>query len=286
MTEQVKTKDQHLITESSTDLLKALHLLTRDGQLNADARRKLKQVNHLIQLIKPAVLDVHARHGKINILDVGSGKSYLGFLLGEAFKAQSSDIKIFSIESRSDLVEKSKRLAEELNFQNMNFILGQAEDVLKASAGLPERVHVLTALHACDTATDEAISLGLKLKADYLALVPCCQAEVAQMLREIFRSQKAEDQGVAPVVAVKELWRWPLHGREFGSHLTNVLRTLFLESHGYQISVTELVGWEHSLKNEFIFAKRVQNHNTQAEMRLQRLLEVFPVAPKLLKSSS
>jgi hypothetical protein len=284
MTEQVKTKDQHLITESSTDLLKALHLLTRDGQLNADARRKLKQVNHLIQLIKPAVLDVRARHGKINIVDVGSGKSYLGFLLAEAFKAQSNEIKIFSIESRSDLIKKSKKLAEELNFQNMNFILGQAEEVLGASAGLPERVHVLTALHACDTATDEAIGLGLKLKADYMALVPCCQAEVAQMLKQMLKQQQSEVAGER-VTTVKELWRWPLHGREFGSHLTNVLRTLFLESRGYQISVTELVGWEHSLKNEFIFAKRVQNHNTQAEMRLQRLLEVFPVAPKFLKSS-
>ena len=80
-------------------------------------------------------------------------------------------------------------------------------------------------------------------------LVPCCQAEVAAAMR----SKKNESLAKTPL---SELWRHPIHTRELGSHLTNVLRCLLLESHGYQVTVTELVGWEHSMKNELIIASK------------------------------
>ncbi len=98
-----------------------------------------------------------------------------------------------------------------------------------------------------------------------MALVPCCQAEVAAHLRK----NKASQLGKTSLV---EMWRHPLHTREFGSQLTNVLRCLQLEAHGYQVTVTELVGWEHSMKNELIIAKKHQRSNPKSPRRLRDML--------------
>jgi hypothetical protein len=118
-----------------------------------------------------------------------------------------------------------------------------------ASQWLPAEVDIVTALHACNSATDDAIRFALAKQAKHIVLVPCCQAEVAN----VFREHKAESLSATPLA---EIWRHPLHTREFGSQITNVLRGLQLEAHGYQVTVTELVGWEHSLKNELIIATK------------------------------
>ncbi len=132
---------------------------------------------------------------------------------------------------------------------------------------------VVTALHACDTATDEAILFALENDAKFVALVPCCQAEVAREL----------DHNKGPL---HELWRHPIQRREFGAHLTNVMRGLFLEAYGYKVRVTELTGLEHSLKNEFIFAERHQRSNAQARGEFDRLVQQMGVAPKLLTQAA
>jgi len=102
-----------------------------------------------------------------------------------------------------------------------------------------------------------------------VALVPCCQAELANAL-----------DGVKGPLA--QLWRHPIQRREFGAHATNVMRALFLETHGYKVRVTELVGWEHSLKNELILAERHQLSNSVANRELDRLVEHLGVRPALL----
>jgi hypothetical protein len=116
------------------------------------------------------------------------------------------------------------------------------------STELPPTVDIVTALHACDTATDDAISFALAKKAKFVVLVPCCQAEVAAFYRE-------EKTATKHAGSLAELWKHPIQAREFGAHITNVLRGLRLEAHGYKVTVTELVGWEHSMKNELIVAE-------------------------------
>ena len=133
---------------------------------------------------------------------------------------------------------------------------------------MPARFDVVTALHACDTATDDAISFGLEKKAKAMVLVPCCQAEVAACLRQT----KAMSLTRTPLA---ELWRHPIHTREMGSQITNVLRCLYLEACGYQVTVTELVGWEHSMKNELIVARYTGHKKRSAAERLQQLLTEF-----------
>jgi hypothetical protein len=261
----------------SIELLKALHILTRDGKLNQDSRRKLKQVYHLFQFIEKPLLAMKAEKTDDQALvlaDHGAGKSYLGFIIHDLFfKPQSvqqgrSIGQVIGIETRAELVAASQQLAQQLGFANGMRFVNASVNQAAHDPSLPERVDMVTALHACDTATDDAIAFGLAKQAQYMALVPCCQAEVASHLRQ----HKALNLSRTPLA---ELWRHPLHTREIGSQLTNVLRCLYLEAMGYQVTVTELVGWEHSMKNELILAHFTGQKKKSATDRLQALLVEF-----------
>ena len=252
----------------SIELLKELHILTRDGKLNQDSRRKLKQVYHLYQFIEPLLQEIQKEQGGVQLVDHGAGKSYLGFILYDLFfKTLTDNSHIFGIETREELVRKSQELAQRLAFPGMSFLnLSVAESI--ESAALPSRIDVVTALHACNTATDDAIEFGLKKQARFMVLVPCCQAEVASVLKKNKGKSLAKE-------ALTEIWRHPLHTREFGSQITNVLRCLQLEAHGYQVSVTELVGWEHSMKNELIIASYRDLPRKRPTERLQEVLHTL-----------
>jgi hypothetical protein len=250
----------------STELLKELHILTREGRINQDSRRKLKQVYHLYQFIEKLLLELPAEPGP-TLADHGAGKSYLGFILYDLFFKQRGNGHIYGIETRPELVERSQALAKMLGFERMSFLNVTAAEAADAAA-LPESIDVVTALHACDTATDDAIAFGLRKNARFMVLVPCCQAEIAGCLRQT----KAQALARTPLA---ELWRHPLHTRELGSQLTNVLRCLYLEASGYQVTVTELVGWEHSLKNELILARHTGQRKRSAADRLRAVLAEF-----------
>jgi len=251
----------------SIELLKELHILTRDGKLNQDSRRKLKQVYHLHQFIEKLLLELSDKATPITLADHGAGKSYLGFILYDLFFNARNSGHIYGIETRPELVQKSCQLALKLGFARMSFLnLSVAQSAL--SDQLPQRIDVVTALHACDTATDDAIAFGLQKQASFMVLVPCCQAEIARVLNQ----HKAFSQKRTPL---SELWRHPLHARELGSQITNVLRCLYLEACGYQVTVTELVGWEHSMKNELIIARYNGQKKRASAERLQALLAEF-----------
>jgi hypothetical protein len=261
--------DPDIRAGQSVELLKELHILTRDGKLNQDSRRKLKQVYHLYQFIEKLLLELEESPlaGGPTLADHGAGKSYLGFILYDLFFKARAGGHIYGIETRAELVQKSRELATRLGFERMSFLNISAADAAD-DALLPPQVDVVTALHACDTATDDAIAFGLRKKAKFMVLVPCCQAELAGCLRQ----NKALSLARTPLA---ELWRHPLHTREMGSQLTNVLRCLYLEAMGYQVTVTELVGWEHSMKNELILARRTGQKKQSAADRLRALLAEF-----------
>jgi hypothetical protein len=251
-------------------LLQELHILTRDGKMNQDSRRKLKQVYHLYQFIEPLLKQVLAEKDSVSLVDHGAGKSYLGFIIYDLFfKALQTGLPmsshIYGIETREELVARSQELAQKFNFPGMSFLpLSVAEST--ESKLLPEQIDIVTALHACNTATDDAIQFALKKKAKHMVLVPCCQAEVATVLKK----NKGQSLGKS---ALTEIWRHPIHTREFGSQITNVLRCLQLEAHGYEVTVTELVGWEHSMKNELIIATYKNLPRKRPAERLKEVLE-------------
>lgn len=252
----------------SVELLKALHILTRDGKINQDSRRKLKQVQHLYQFIEPLLKEIRGEGRAVQLVDHGAGKSYLGFILYDLFFKSLVDAShIFGIEAREELVEKSRQLAQRLTFPGMSFLNASVAESI-ASEQLPAKIDIVTALHACDTATDDAIRFALTKQARFVVLVPCCQAEVAAALNQNKNCALAQ-------AALPEIWRHPLHTREFGSHVTNVLRCLQLEAHGYQVTVTELVGWEHSMKNELLIARYKDAPRKQAADRLNDVLHTL-----------
>jgi hypothetical protein len=256
-------------------LLQELHILTRDGKMNQDSRRKLKQVYHLYQFIEPLLKELQAAQTErgdsargVSLVDHGAGKSYLGFIIYDLFfKALDDGSHIYGIETREELVARSQELAQKFNFPGMSFLpLSVAEST--ESKLLPDQIDIVTALHACNTATDDAIHFALKKKAKYMVLVPCCQAEVASVLKKNKGKSLAKS-------ALTEIWRHPIHTREFGSQITNVLRCLQLEAHGYQVNVTELVGWEHSMKNELIIATYKNLPRQRPSERLREVLETL-----------
>ena len=259
---------RELLPGTSQPLLQELHLLTRAGDLTADSLRKLKQVNHLAGLLAPALDDVLSRFGDPVLVDCGAGKSYLGFVLYELFLKPAGKGTLLAVESRPDLARAGAERAARLGFDRLRYVEAAIE-----GAPVPERVHLVTALHACDTATDDALALAIRRGADHVAVVPCCQAEVARQLAA----------APEPAPALAPLFAHPWHRREFGSHLTNVVRALALEAHGYSVTVTELTGWEHSLKNELILGKKVQAGSRRAREQLDALLAATGVRPKIVR---
>jgi len=257
--------------ESSVALLKALHVLTRDGGLNLDTRRKLKQVLHLVQLLRPSIdallAPVNGEGGSDPVIaDLGTGKSYLGFILYDLVVGPAGRGSIVGVDVRTELVERSQALARDGGFERMSFVAGGIADTMLPGG----RADMVTALHACDTATDDAIRFALRHEAKVIALIPCCQAEVASLLEH------------AKPGPIDQLWRHPMHRREFGAHATNVLRGLVLEAKGYKVRVTEFTGLEHTLKNELILATRHQQGNPLARRKLDQLVEQLGVRPGLL----
>jgi hypothetical protein len=250
----------------SIELLKDLHLLTRDGQLNADARRKLKQIRHLLNLLQPALDDALARNPDPLIVDCGAGKSYLGALIYELVLGPAGRGRLVAIEARPELSAQAAERAARFGQERFRVLAG----AIGAFVGRP---NVVTALHACDTATDDALALAIASNADHVAVVPCCQAEVA---RQLERVRPAD-------AAIGALFAHPLHRRELGSHLTNVIRGLALEAHGYKVTVTELVGWEHSAKNELILGKRVHRYDDRARAQLREMLDRFAIEPAIVR---
>ena len=247
----------------SVALLKALHILTRQGGLNADSRRKLKQVQHLVQLIRPAIDAMLAETDQPVLADLGAGKSYLGFILYDLCFAPAGRGQVVAVESRGELIAAARAIAAESGFDRMSFVEGAIREATL------ERADIVTALHACDTATDDAILFALRHDAKFVALVPCCQAELAQQLEDTKGPSS-------------QLWRHPIQRRAFGAHLTNVLRGLYLEAHGYKVRVTEFTGFEHTQKNEMIFAERHQRSNPRARAEYEKLAAQFGAAPGML----
>ena len=212
--------DKHQIRpDQSIELLKELHILTRDGKMNQDSRRKLKQIYHLYQFIEPLLNNLKQENVEITLVDHGAGKSYLGFILYDLFfKKLNDNSHIYGIETRDELVKKSVELAKLLNFPRMSFLnLSVAEST--SSNLLPSKIDVVTALHACNTATDDAITFALTKNAKYIVLVPCCQAEIATVLNKNKGKSLKQNH-------LHEIWSRPMHAREFGSHITNVLRCI------------------------------------------------------------
>ena len=252
-----------------------LGVLTERGGASPSARRKVKQVNHLLNQMNASLTDLFERHEDPVIVDMGAGRATASLALYDRWIRPRGRGRLLAVESRADIAEKV-RAKTGPDYPRFEMITGAA-----LTAELPERVHLVFALHACDLATDHAIARALKGRADYVALVPCCQAEFARALKSASAQIKRADErrdGDQVGSALGALWGASHHRREFGAHLTNVCRCLALRAAGYTVSTTELIGWEHSMKNELIIGRRVGRFHRGAQRELDALLAQLGLA--------
>ncbi|MEY2987269.1 MAG: hypothetical protein RJB13_790 [Pseudomonadota bacterium] len=238
-------------------LLRSLGLLNSDASMSADSVRKYRQINHMVTALSKTMLELSQQVQTVRILDCGCGNSYLTILIAWCFKyIWKKPAIIVGIDSRNDVIATSAKRAGELNlsdvvsfeklsvqeFQNRRASIGDIEQRRQS------RNHMIIALHACDTATDDAIALGFSEKSDVIAVAPCCQAELStkwrQMAAENFRS------------AFSILINSPELRRDSCSTFTDAMRVLLMRGQGYEVTTTEFVPSSHTPKNRLILGLR------------------------------
>lgn len=241
-------KDRALRPDHSADLLRAIGIMNADGSISARHAKKYKQVNHLVEILRPVWRHAVGQRqptedAPLRVLDLACGNSYLDFVLAEALRLEEIPVKIVGVDAREDVVERSRGRTDELNLGNrLEFFVGRIaatrDQALHALGGSPE---ILVALHACDTATDEALALGLASQASAILCAPCCHAEVSRQLHG------GNDSG--PLV------RHGLLRRAYADVLTDAVRVELLEAYGYDVGVLEFISSEHTAKNLLIRAE-------------------------------
>ncbi len=225
-------------------LLRALGLLRDDASLPPDKARKYFQINHMVALLSPAIRELRARHERIRLLDAGCGRSYLTLLLAWCARhVWNHPLEVIGIDRDPDVIAEAQRRAA---LAELDDVVQLEVGTLDTFAGSP--IHGVVALHACDTATCDALALGVSLGAELLAVAPCCQAELARGWAAL-----AERGTAGPFATV---WAAPHLRRETAADVTDAMRTALLRAAGYEVLAMEFVPSEHTRKNTLIRAVR------------------------------
>jgi SAM-dependent methyltransferase len=246
-------KDRALRPDTSAALLREIGIMNADGSISATHARKYKQISHLATLCERVIERLSSvrpltPEAPLRALDLACGNAYLSFVLAEVLRLRQISLRLHGVDVRADVVARSRARAQALGIDGLSFAEGDiaaaAESAPAALGGSPD---LILALHACDTATDEALELAIRLGAPAILCVPCCQAELAAQLAE--RGQAARH----PIAAIVE------HGllrRAYADVLTDGIRVAVLEACSYEVTVIEFVGSEHTAKNLLLRAFR------------------------------
>lgn len=239
------------------ELLRALGLLNADATMSADAVRKFSQLNHMLALLKSVLADLASRHHVVRVLDACCGTSFVALAVAWLLRdSWGKTCEVYGIDSNPKVIEASTKRAAQLGYSEfVKFAVApvgtDAWAALTASQASASdtpalRPHVLVALHACDTATDHALAAGIALKADVLAVAPCCHAELSAKWKD--SEAKEHPLGV--------IFRTPNLRRETAAQMTDAMRLLLVRSRGYEVTATEFVPSEHTPKNRLLLGIR------------------------------
>lgn len=256
-TEQLASGKRLLLPPAEcAPLLRAIGLLHRDASMPPDCLRKYWQVSHAVRILEPLVRQSARQSatagGTVRLLDAGCGRSYLSLVLAWCARSWGLPVQVLGVDREEGLVRACQRRASlaglEGVFQAVEGKLAELDlgAAWRGAFGEPGPVHGVMALHACDTATCDALVLGVSLQADWLAVAPCCQAELARGWSERAKA----DSALGPV------HRSPHLSRQIAAHLTDTLRTLLLRAYGYEVTAMEFVPAEHTPKNTLLRATR------------------------------
>jgi SAM-dependent methyltransferase len=223
----------HLLQDDT--FLRHLGVLDPNGKPRSQMSDKYRQIHHFIELLAPALRSL-PKGRKLRVADMGSGKGYLTFATFAFLKQAGYQAEVFGIERRRALVDLCNQVAVQCEFSDLRFEVGEISDVKL------EGVDVVVALHACDTATDDALYRGIAAKAQLIFLAPCCHKEIRPQLR--------------PPKEFAPLFRHGIQAERMAENITDALRCMYLEACGYSTTIQEFIALEHTQKNLLISAAK------------------------------
>jgi SAM-dependent methyltransferase len=279
-------KEKALRPDASAPLLRVIGIMNADGTISADNAKKYKQVNHFVELCRPVWERLVAQRAvseaePLRVLDLGCGNGYLGFVLVEALRLAEVPVRLHGVDRRADVIAQCRARAEALGRAGLTFQEASIAEVVTAGGSLAGALggapDLVVALHACDTATDDALALAVRTGASSILAAPCCQHELAEQLR-------GAEGSAAPVPA---LLQHSILRQDYAAGLTDALRVELLEACGYHVDAIEFVGSQHTPKNLLLRAHRRHPGVTvdPARWRLDRVRErckALGVNPRLL----
>jgi len=244
---------------------KTIGIMNPGGKPYVEREKKLFEVIHFSSHVVMCVENI-SRARETVLLDCGCGRSYLPFFVNFVLGKKRRNITYIGVDTKSELIKKSCQTAKALDYVNMEFYQSR---IIEFEPG--REVNVVCALHACDTATDEAIAKGIKLNARFIIVAPCCQR---QIVRQIGRASEKVPQ-------IKPFAESKIAKEYVGVVLTETLRKLALESFGYKVDMFEFVSTRHTPKNIILRAEKVQAQNSKSLKAYQTLRDYFNVKPKI-----
>ena len=216
-----------------------LGLTTREGKVTADMQHKFKQICKYAEIVESLIKPMKFS-GTVHVADMGAGKGYLTFALHELLTQRMNlDVDIKGVEIRPDLVLKINEIIQSSHLKGLEFVESSIE------AYHPEKLDVLIALHACNTATYDAIAVGIKSGADLIVCAPCCHKQIRQEM---------ESSGLTDAIT-----RYGIFLERQAVMITDTIRTLIMEYYGYKTQVMEFIEMEHTPKNVLLVGKKTEN---------------------------
>ena len=245
-------KQKNRVINSATALyLHELGITTAEGMVKKDMQDKFKQINRYVEIIEGIIKDIDFEKN-ITVADMGSGKGYLTFALYDYLTANLKlSATVTGIEMRDDLVNKCNTIAAAVNYKNLIFKKGTIQDVELKS------IDMLIALHACDTATDDAIYKGIKAKAKVIICAPCCHKQIRKEM--------------APDNELKNITKHGILLERQAEIVTDTIRSLILEAHGYKTKVFEFIATEHTPKNVLIVGTKSEKTEAAKKESLDKV---------------
>ncbi|MEH6305160.1 SAM-dependent methyltransferase [Olivibacter sp. CPCC 100613] len=251
-----KQKNRLIQAHVEKHYLQALGILDRSGVVYKSAQDKFKQINHYIGLLRPLIQEIDAKNLH-KVVDMGSGKGYLTFALYDYLYhvLGLEGVEVTGVEFREDLVSLCNQIALQSGFTQLKFRQGTIVDYQE------ESIDLLVALHACDTATDDAIYRGISAAAKLIVVAPCCHKQIRRQL---------EGGKIAP--EIQPITRFGIFLERQAEMLTDTLRALIMEYYGYKIKVLEFISDAHTPKNILIVASKLTS--ISVERREQILQQI------------
>ncbi len=252
---------------ANAPFLTKLGVTNADGTARAGMSDKLRQVERFVEILGHLVVESPLRDAKrVQVCDMGAGKGYLTFATHDYFQKRGATAEVTGVEQREDLVAHTNEIARELNCDGLRFVRGTIGDY-----ALPEKLDALIALHACDTATDDALAAGVRAGAELIVVAPCCHKEVRAQL--------------SPPPALAGVLRHGILAERQAELLTDGLRALALESVGYEAKVFEFISNDHTGKNVMISAIKRGTPNPEKSQSLRAAMEHFGITEQRLVKS-